>query len=161
MDQQNSNDQAIDSKRRRDRGKLIFGNVAVVAVALVYILQLSGAELPDWPDDLPAALAQAKKEDRRVLVFFAGNPASENARNMSRKTLDKNMKHIKRGKFLTVLLQVKKTDAVAKKYSISALPTFLLLDGDGKELNRRTGFVGQAAFHGGFLDCTVVKVKKP
>jgi len=118
-------------------------------------------ELPDWPGDLSAALTKAKQEDRKVLVFFANNPPSTNARRMSTMTLSKNSKHIERGKFITVLIQTGKADDPAKQYSISDFPTFLLLDAQGKELNRRVGFVGEVAFRNGFLDCSEVQTRKP
>jgi len=159
MDQQDNHNQAVEAKPRKDRGKLIFLAVIAVAVILVYMSQQSGAELPDWPDDLPTALAKAGQEDRKVLVFFAGSPPSANARRMSTTTLGKNSKHIKRGKFITVLIQIKKTDDLAKRYSVSKFPTFLLLDAEGKVLNRRAGFVGEVAFRNGFLDCSDVKTK--
>lgn len=154
MDQQDSRDESAEAKRRK--GKLIFLSIIAVAVILVYISQRSGSELPDWPGDLPAALARAKQEDRKVLVFFASDPPSGIARIMSTTTLEKNAKFIERGKFITVLVQLKKSDELAKRYKISKLPTFLLLDSDGKEMNRRTGRVGEVPFNLGFLDCSEV-----
>jgi len=154
MDQQDNNDRSVETKRRKDRGKLIFLGVIAVAFALVYMSQRSGAELPDWPGGLPAALAKAKQEDRKVLVFFAGSPPSEDARRMSTTTISKNLKYIKEGKFITVLIQLKKSDELAKRYDIARLPTFLLLDAEGKVLNRRVGMVGEVAFNKGFLDCS-------
>jgi len=161
MDQQDNHDQSTDAKRRKARAKLIFLVIIAVAVVLVYISQQSDVVLPNWPGDLPAALVQARQEDRRVLVFFAGSPPSTNARLMSTMTLSKNGKHIKEGKFIKVLVQIKKTDELAKRYKISGLPTFLLLDAQGKELNRRVGFVGQEPFRTEFLDCGTVEKAKP
>ena len=44
---------------------------------------------------------------------------------------------------------------------ISSLPTFVLLSPEGKELNRREGFVGEVDFYKGFLDCSnVLKPKQ-
>jgi len=106
---------------------------------------------------MSAALVQAKQEDRKVLVFFAETPPSTTARNMSTTTPQKNAKHITRGKFIKVLIQVAKTDDPAKRYNVKNFPTFLLLDAQGKVLNRRVGFVGEAAFQNGFLDCSEVK----
>ena len=161
MDQQDNNDRPVDTKRRKDRAKLIFLAVVAVAVVLVYRFQQSGAELPKWPGDLPAALVKARQENRKVLVFFAGKPPSEDARQMSTTTLKKNARHIARGKFIKVLIQLKKTDELAKRYKISTLPTFLVLDAEGKELNRRVGRVGEAPFTNGFLDCSEVEKPKP
>ncbi|MDP6047691.1 MAG: hypothetical protein QGG25_18920, partial [Phycisphaerae bacterium] len=94
MDQLDTKDAPIEKKKARDRGKLIFLGVFILAVILVYITQQSGAALPDWPGDLQAALTKAKKEDRKVLVFFADKRPSTTARNMSTRTLKKNGKHI-------------------------------------------------------------------
>ncbi len=159
MDQQDNSNQQDKAKSRKDKGKLVFLVIIAVAVALVYMSQQSGAELPKWSDDLPKALAQAKQEDRKVLVFFAGKPPSNDARLMSTKTLKMNAKQIEKGKFIKVLIQIAKTDELAKRYDIKTLPTFLLLDAQGVELNRRVGFVGQVPFAKGFLDCS--EVQKP
>jgi hypothetical protein len=158
MDQQDNNDQAAAAKRRKDKGKFIFLAIISVVVILVYISQQSGVELPDWPGDLSAGLAQAKQEERKVLVFFASSPPSEDARSMSTATLRKNAKHIKSGKFITLLIQGKKTDEQFKRYNVTALPTFLLLDSEGKVLNRRVRFVGEVPFNKGFLDCSDVQL---
>ena len=163
MDQQDSKDQSGGTKQRIDRGKLIFGIVIAVAVVAVYFFQRSGAELPEWPGDLPAALAQAEKEDRQVLVFFAADSPSATARDMSTKTLRHNAKNIKTRKLICVLVRVKQDEELIKRYKISRkkLPVFLLLDSKGKELNRRSGFVGQTNFSGQFLDCKAVQTAKP
>ena len=80
--------------------------------------------------------------------------AADVLRRMSTTTLSKNRKHIERSKFIKVLIQLKKTDELARRYSIAKLPTFLLLDAEGKVLNRRVGLVGEVAFNKGFLDCS-------
>jgi len=158
MDQQDTKDQPTKAKQPIDRGKLVFAIVIAVAVVLVYMMQQSGTELPDWPGDLPAALAKAANEDRKVLVFFAGSPPSQDARNMSTKTLRHNAKNIRSHKLITVLIRLEKNDELSKRYKISEkLPVFLLLDSKGKELNRRAGFVGQTSFSQGFLDCAEVR----
>ena len=158
MDQQDTTDKPT-GKQRPDKGKMIFLGVIILAVVLVYISQQSGAELPDWPDDLPAALAKARQEDRKVLVFFAGSPPSENARSMSTRTLAKNGRHISSRKLIKVLIQLKTSDELARRYNVRKLPTFVLLDSQGAELNRRVGFVGEVSFREDFLDCQ--RVEKP
>jgi hypothetical protein len=158
MDQQDTHDQATAAKHRKDKGKFIFLAIISVVVILVYMSQRSGAELPDWPGDLSAGLAQAKQEERKVLVFFASTPPSTTARKMSTSTLGKNAKHIKSGKFITLLIQGKKTDELFKRYKVTVLPTFLLLDAEGKVLNRRFGLVGEVPFNKGFLDGSDVRL---
>jgi thioredoxin-related protein len=91
-------------------------------------------------------------------VFFVSSPPSTIARKMSTKTLRKNAKHIKSAKIITLLIQGKKTDELFKRYKVTVLPTFLLLDSEGKVLNRRVRFVGEVPFNKGFLDCSDVQL---
>ena len=53
--------------------------------------------------------------------------AADVLRRMSMTTRSKNRKYIERGKFIKVLIRIKKTDDPAKLYSASNFPTFLLL----------------------------------
>lgn len=160
MDNQDKQDQPVEAKPKRDKGKMVFLAVAIVAVVLVYISQQSGSELPDWSDDLPAALAQAEKEKRGVLVFFVGDPPSANGRWMATSTLPKNAKKIAELKLLKVLLQVNMKDERIKQYKITRLPAFLLLNSQGEELNRREGRVGEVPFKKQFLDRGTVEKPK-
>jgi len=159
MNQQDDSSQPSAPQQRTARGKMIFLAVVAVAVVVIYISQQSGVELPDWPGDVDKALAQGKSEDRRILLFFAGKSPSEEARWMSRKTLAKNRSRIKKDKLICVLVRGGRNTETAKRYKVSALPTFILLDPQGNELNRRIGRVGEVAFRDGFLDCS--DVKKP
>ena len=154
-------DQAASSHRKAThrKGKLIFiGAIAVVAL-VVYMTQRSGSELPNWPGNLQAALEKAKQEHRKVLVFFAANPPSTTARRMAKMTLPKNAAAIRKGRFITVLVRTESPRSdLARRYKLKRLPTFLLLDAAGVELNRRVGFVGEVPFRKGFLDCSEVRV---
>jgi len=149
-------------KRAADmRGKLVFFVVAVVLAGVVYwYLQQGRAILRDWPDDLGKALHQARAEDRKVLAFFISSSPGETTSRMARTTLRKshNQRAIATGGFLRVKVSLDpslKSDT-ARRYRIAKLPTMLVLDADGKELNRREGMIGEVPFRSGFLDCTEV-----
>jgi len=143
------------------RAKLAFLAVAVVAAVCIYLLQREGPELKGWATDLDEALKQAKAENRRVLVFFTASPKSATARRLIRTTLAKNAQMIARERVVKVNVSLDRelNSDLAVRYKISSLPTFVLLSPEGKELNRREGFVGEVPFHKGFLDCS--QVNKP
>ena len=143
------------------RAKLAFLAVAAVAAVCIYLLQREGPELKGWATGLDEALKQAKAENRRVLVFFSASSKSTTARRLIQTTLRKNVQIIARERVVkvNVSLDTELKSDLAVCYKISSLPTFVLLSPEGKELNRREGFVGEVSFHKGFLDCS--KVVKP
>lgn len=152
---------ASGSKTADRRTKIAFLVVMVVAAAFVYVLLQRRTPGFNWPEDLDKALEQARTRQRNVLVFFTGSPKSDIAKQLIRKTLRKNAPMIAKQRVVKVNVSLDrelKSD-LAARYKISSLPTFVLLSPEGKELNRREGFVGEGDFHKGFLDCS--KVVKP
>ena len=141
------------------RAKLAFLVVAAVAAVCIYLLQREGPKLKGWATDLDVALKQAKAENRRSLVFFTASPKSTTARRLIQTTLRKNVQMIAREQVVKVNVDTDLNTNLAVRYKISSLPTFVLLSPEGKELNRRKGFVGEVPFHKGFLDCS--QVNKP
>lgn len=111
----------------------------------------------NWLNDLDKALSQAKEENRPVLVFFVGETLKDTTRRMLKTTLSKslNQKAIADGKFIRVhvKLDFALKSEPTKQYKIQTLPTMVILDSNGKELNRRKGFIGEMDFRSGFFDC--------
>ena len=142
------------------RIKIVFLAVVLVGAAVVYVLQRRTPGF-DWPGDLDKALKQARDQKRRVLVFFTASPKSATARRLIQTTLYKNAQAMAKERVIkvNVSLDTELKSATAVRYKISSLPTFVLLSPEGKELNRREGFVGEVDFHKGFLDRS--KVIKP
>jgi len=123
------------------------------------MLQRSGPRLPGWGEDLDAALARAARENRRVLAFFMSEPPSATARWLADNTLRMNRKAIAESRVVPVkvVLETSLDSETAKRYEIRELPTLMVLSPSGKELNRRTGRVGEVEFRQGFLDLAVIK----
>ena len=69
-----------------------------------------------------------------------------------------NKKALIDGKFILTKVVVPPSldDAFAREHQIGKLPTWLLLDSKGDELNRREGYIGEIEFRKGFLDCQMV-----
>ena len=160
MTDQSSEKQAQQAAPSDDRrGKMIFLVVMIVAAAFIYLrIQRKGGELPDWPANLNIAFAQAKAEDRPVLLLLTALPPSLDARNLGAGSIRKGTQAIKEGRFITRLVQSKKSDP-AKKYEVKDFPTLIIFAPDGRELDRRSGFVGEMDFKD-FLKVAAKPVKR-
>lgn len=142
--------------------KLAFVVVLAAGGALIWRLQRRDPKL-GWPTDLDAALRQAKKDDRQVIVFLMsvslppGGDAEWNIRNTLAKKANRDA--ISQGGVICVQVRLDATlkSETARKYRITKLPTMLLLGPDGKERNRREGKIGETDFRNGFLDATIVQ----
>lgn len=155
-------DTAAYRKRRRDRRvKLGFGLVAMAAVVVIFLLGRRGPSLPGWGEDLDAALKKAKAENRPILVFFIPSGYSAEAEQVAEiAKKEENLRALEKGRFLRVRVKVDSPGSKpARRHRVKHLPTVLILDSNGEELNRRERKVGQVAFRRGFLDCT--EVQKP
>lgn len=149
---------------RRDRAvKLGFLAALTVIAAAVWWHQRSGPQWPRWRIDLPAALADARANRRRVLLLFLADPPGHFARELKRHTFakKKNRQAVEEGRFIPVRVSLA-TDLrsdLARDYRIRKLPTLLILDSEGKELNRREGadICPEVPFRKGFLDLTDVQ----
>ena len=149
---------------RSDRWvKIGFLIVAVVIGTVIYLYLQNDTLLKGWPEDLSAALADAKQTNRRVLVVFVSNPPNADAVRNADFALGKpqNKAAIQEGKFARVKVTVNSLDSdMARRYKLTHLPTMLILDAKGGELNRREGVVGEVPFLHGFLDLTEVQEPK-
>ena len=141
------------------RIKIAFLAVLAVAAVLVYVLLQRRTPGFNWPKNLNKAVEQGRARQHKVLVFFTASPKSATAKRLIQTTLAKNAGMIAKEQLITVNVSVVLNSDPAARYKISSLPTFVLLSPEGKELNRREGFVGEVSFHKGFLDCS--KVVKP
>jgi len=130
-----------------------------VAVALlaVWAVLSAGAAEAEWLTDLAQAKAKAKTEKRMVLVDFTGSDWCPPCLNLDRNVFSTaefgnfakdNLVLVQldfpRKKKLSPQLQ-KANDGLAKQFSISAFPTVLVLNSDGKQISREEGYRGTGA----------------
>jgi len=156
-----ANPQQSAQAGRSDRWvKIGFLVVAVVIAAVVWKYLQNDTILKSWPEDLGAALADARQTNRRVLVFFISNPPNTDAVRTANDTIAKpqNQKAIQEGNFARVKVTVNSPDSdLARRYKLTRLPTMMILAPDGTELNRREGVVGEVPFRHGFLDLAEIQ----
>ncbi len=122
---------------------------AVVATAVLS----ASAVMADWKTDFEAAKTEAKKDKKLIVMNFTGSDWCSFCVKMKKDTLDQKGftqyadKHV-------VLVEVdfpakkpqaaalkKANKALEAKYQIEGYPTFLVVDGEGKELARHVGYL--------------------
>ncbi|MBK1855481.1 thioredoxin family protein [Verrucomicrobiaceae bacterium 5K15] len=101
----------------------------------------------DWLTDVDAGIAQAKKENKAVMVEFTGSDWCPPCIMMHKKVFSKSEFTSKASeKFVLVKIDIpnkdkelkKKNSKVLQKYGVRGVPTVILFDADGKEFNRFT-----------------------
>jgi thioredoxin-related protein len=125
--------------------------IALMLLTCCAALQLSAAE-PQWLTDVPQAVAQAKKENKMVLLDFTGSDWCSWCMKFKKEALDMPEFTDYAGKNL-VLVEVdfpnrkpqtaelkRANKALGEKYKIDGYPTFVVLSKDGKEIGRQDGY---------------------
>ncbi len=143
---------------RHRKGRLILLLIIVGMAIVVWVIQRSGPPLSGWGKDLEAAMKQASEGRRRAVILFQASSPSQPTRDLIKRVLghSETKKALEGGKFIRVQLKTSLGSPVAKEYKIRDLPTVVIVDSEGKELNRRVGYISFAEFLAGFLDCTQI-----
>jgi protein disulfide-isomerase len=106
----------------------------------------------EWLTDLPKAQEQAKKDNKLVLLDFTGSDWCGWCIKFKKEVLDTDEFKGYADKNL-VLVEVdfpnkkeqsedlkKANQALKEKYSVSGYPTYVVLNGEGKEVGRQVGY---------------------
>lgn len=134
--------------------KIVIGLLAGFALAQAW------AGEPEWLTDLSKAQAKAKAESKLVLMDFTGSDWCGWCIKFKKEALDTQaFKDYAATNLVLVELdfpskkpqsaELKKANAaLAKKYGVDGYPTFVVLNGDGKEVGRQVGYApgGPSAF---------------
>lgn len=121
-------------------------NLATVFFGVAALASSAIAKAPEgWVTDLDAAISQAKKEKKSVLLEFTGSDWCPPCIMMHKKVFSKKeFVGPASNDFVLVHLDFPKGDPdlqkknapLAEKYEVEGFPTVILLDGEGKEYNR-------------------------
>lgn len=134
---------------------------ALTLIALAFLATTSArAEELKWTTDLPAAIKQAKADNKMVLVNFTGSDWCGWCIRFKKDTLD-TPEFAKFAKDNLVLVELdfpRKTEQpealkqanreLQTKYNVRGFPTLVVLNGSGKEVGRQGGYLagGPSAF---------------
>jgi thioredoxin-related protein len=106
-----------------------------------------------WSVDYKAAQAQAKKENKPLLVLFTGSDWCPPCMQMEKDTFskpafaqfaDKNLVRFVADQPMKTQLppgQVKQNEALSQQYKVDGVPTVILFSPQGKELARNVGYI--------------------
>lgn len=123
----------------------------IVFALMLFVAQGQGAEKP-WITDVEKAKELAKKEGKMVLLDFTGSDWCPPCIAMHREVFSKKpfMEYAEKHLVLVELDfprrkkqddKLKKTNAaLAKKYDIEGFPTYIILDSNGKILDKSVGY---------------------
>ena len=120
-------------------------------------LQVAVAAEGEWLTDLPKAQAKAKAEKKIVLMDFTGSDWCPPCKALHKNVFTSPV-FTQFAKANLVLVEVdfprskpqsptlkRANEALSQKYGIEAYPTVIVLDADGKQLSKETGYGGTAA----------------
>ena len=117
-------------------------------IALVIPTLLHG----DWGTDYKAALAQAKAQNKLVLLQFTGSDWCPYCIKLDNEVLDQqSFKDFADKNYVGVLLDFpnskpqsdtvkEQNSTLAKQFNVDGYPTLVVVTPDGKELGRQTGY---------------------
>lgn len=124
----------------------------------------AAAEIPVWKTDLPAALQQAKQEDKLVLIDFTGSDWCTSCIALRRTILD-NPEFLEWAQEKFVFMEVdipqrkklpagmaERNKAIAKQYDVKGFPTIMVLTPQGRVVGGFLGNVDSVKTAVGYLE---------
>ena len=109
-----------------------------------------------WQTDYKAALEQAAKTDRPVLLDFTGSDWCGWCIKLDKETFSQ--PEFKTFAEKNLVLVKKQNEELQKKFGVDGFPTLVLLDSKGKEITRNVGYL--AGGPKGFINWVETSVKK-
>lgn len=125
--------------------------IALTLLACCAFLQVRADE-PQWLTSVPQAVAQAKKENKMVLLDFTGSDWCIWCIKFKKEAIDtQDFKDYAAKNLVLVELdyphnkpqsaaEKQANKELAAKYKIDGFPTFVVLNKDGKEIGRQEGY---------------------
>src|ERR1051325_3693222 len=133
----------------------IMKKLTATLLAAFAIYQVSAAE-GDWLNSLPKALEHAKKEKKLVLLDFNGSDWCPPCIKLKKDVFGSaDFKKFAKDNLVLVDVDFPRrkaqpadikaaNDALSEKYKIEGFPTIIVLNADGKEVNREVGYDGES-----------------
>ena len=150
------------SRARGRWGKYVFVALVIVVGGAVWWVQRSDPTLTGWGGDLPAALEQARSEDRRVLVFFSDDPMNRE----DRQTVQRVLTHgdtravLEHENYVRVHLKLDGDATAAEQFGIGSTPGFVLLSPAGEVIASHDGYLSVQGLCVTFLNASVVEARR-
>ena len=135
-----------------DLGRVALGAALVIGVGLWLWGRATGATEIDpaaspipWRTDLDAALAEARRDEKPVIVDFYADWCPP-CREMERTTFADERVQKRLEKLIPVKIDVDAQHRIARRHNVRVLPTSLVIAPNGEVLARRPGYSGVEAY---------------
>ncbi len=138
MDAENHNHPAAHPAPRRAGGRWGLRLLLVAAVGVYLYVAWPRASRLTWSADLTAALQQARTTHRPVLIEF-GAAWCEPCQWMEREVLPRREVAAALEAWIPVHIDIDAQPHVQDRYGVEAVPTFVALSPEGRELRRAAG----------------------
>ncbi len=119
-------------------GPVMRVTASALLISLAALAALAGEALP-WGEDIDQAVRKAAQDGKPVLVEFtaAWNPFGQA---LHEKTFPDESIQDLLGRFVRVRVDAEKHPELMKRFAVKEVPTLLVLDAQGAEVRRITGF---------------------
>jgi thioredoxin-like negative regulator of GroEL len=128
-------------------------------LSIVCALLLVQDPAVNWKKDYDAALQEAAKDGRYVVVFFGGPDCPPCAKMKETTFKDKALVEHLNKTYVNVLVFLDGPNPVAKQFGIEAIPTLFLVASDGTRVRKWEGYVGPEDYRKG-LEAAVASFPK-
>lgn len=119
-----------------------------MAFAALALLLVQDAQI-DWKKDYDAALREAAKDGRYVVVVFGGPDCPPCARMKETTFKDKAVADFVNRAYVNVYVHLDGPSAVAKQFGIESIPSVFLVASDGTRVRKWEGYVGPEDYRKG------------
>ncbi len=112
-----------------------------LAFFLTFSLSTAFAEDINWHSYSKSAFAEAKKQHKNVLLFGMASWCPWCKKMKSNVFTDSTVVSLINQKYVPVMIDIDKEAHVADSYNISVVPTNIILSGDYKVIDSKTGYL--------------------
>jgi thiol:disulfide interchange protein len=123
----------------------LFAIIAAVAALTLFSRLTEGKDRIPWQADVLAAQEEARRDGKPVLVYFTPAWCGPCQRMKGATWSDAGVDAKLRG-YVPVKIDVDADSATAMRFGIEAMPTFVVLDKEGSEVKRASGFMPAGDF---------------
>ena len=128
--------------------KYCFGFPVVTVLVAICSLTVSGFANPlppiqavRWETDLNVAMARAEREQRPLFLHFVGNDGPSAQQMMNEVFVQTNIAAHLNANYVMVRVNAVENQALAQRFTITAIPTDLIMRPNGQIIHRRIGVI--------------------
>ena len=138
---------------------MLFVVAILLALSRVEGLLFQDAAKVDWKKDYDAALQDAKKDGRFVVVVFGGPDCPPCAKMHDTTFKDKAVVEHVNKTYVNVYVHLDGSNPVAKQFGVEAIPTIFVVAADGTRVRKWEGYVGPEEYRKGLDSATAAYPK--